>query len=198
MKSHVDKPLDCARGKKILGFDMDGVLVDNSLLKLKIVQNMGYGVKLADTPSEIIRSILSPEDLKAMQIALYHDLEMSLGAELMPGLVSLLDKIRLARIPYFLISRRSEPDIAVKLLKFRGLWQKYFNKANAFFVVTPEDKDTKARDLGVTHYVDDEIKILDVLQSVPNKFLFDHLNVFPKRDLYTKVASHKELANYFI
>jgi len=177
---------------------MDGVLVDNNPLKLKIVQNMGYKAKLSDTPSELIRRILSPEDLKAMQIALYHDLQTSLGAELMPGLTGLLDKIRSKNIPYFLISRRSEAGIAVELLKTRGLWPKYFNKKNAFFVITPEEKNTKAKELGVTHYVDDETKILGVLTDVPNKFLFDHMRVFPEDKLYTKVASHEELERYFI
>ena len=190
MKSHVDK--------KILGFDMDGVLVDHNPLKLKIVKNMGYKIKLADTPSEIIRRMLSPEDLKTMQIALYHDQKMSLGAELMPGLTGLLDKIRSKNTSYFLISRRSEPDIAVRLLRARGLWPKYFNEQNAFFVITPEDKNTKATELGVTHYVDDETKVLAVLTDVPNKFLFDHLKVFPEHDSYTKVASHQELTEYFL
>lgn len=186
------------RGKKILGFDMDGVLVDNNPLKLKIAQNMGYKIKLADTPSEIIKQTLSPEDMKSLQVALYHDLEMSLGAELMPGLTKLLDKIRLAQTPYFLISRRSEPAIAIELLKVRGLWPKYFNESNAFFVITPEDKNTKAKELGVTHYVDDETKVLVILHDVPNKFLFDHLSVFPEHESYTKVASHGELAKYFL
>ena len=182
---------------KILGFDMDGVLVDNNPLKLKIVQNMGYKAKLSDTPSELIRRILSPEDLKAMQIALYHDLQTSLGAELMPGLTGLLDKICAKNIPYFLISRRSEAGIAVELLKARGLWPKYFNEKNVFFVITAEDKNTKAKELGVTHYVDDEIKVLCPLSFLPNKFLFDHMRVFPGHESYTKVASHEELARYF-
>lgn len=190
IKSHVDK--------KILGFDMDGVVVDNNPLKLNVAEKMGYKLKLTDTPSEIIKKILPFGDYRALQLALYHDLETSLAAKLMPGITILLDKIGAAKIPYFLISRRSEPEIAVKLLEARGIWPKYFNKSNAFFVITPEDKNNKAKEAGVTHYVDDETKVLAALSDVPNKFLFDHLNVFPVVDYYTKVASHKELAKYFL
>lgn len=183
--------------KKVLGFDMDGVLVDNCQLKVKIANKMGYKLKLADAPSEIIKKILAPHDYKALQLALYHDLHVSTQAQLMPGLVELLNKIAAAQIPYFLISRRSEPNIAIELLQARGLWPKYFNNSNAFFVITPEDKNNKAKELGVTHYVDDERKILAALESVPNKFLFDHMRVFPEHESYTKVASHDELAKCF-
>lgn len=190
MKSHADK--------KILGFDMDGVLVDNCPLKVAIAGKMGYRIKLAEAPSEIIRNILKPEDMKALQLALYHDLKMSLEAELMPGVSDLLAKIKSKNTLYYLISRRSDPPIAIELLRARGLWPEYFNESNAFFVDKPEDKNIKAKELGVNHYVDDEIKVLNVLADVPNKFLFDHLSVFPEADHYTKIASHKELAKHFL
>lgn len=190
MKSHVDN--------KILGFDMDGVLVDNCPLKVEIANKMGYGIKLADAPSEIIKNILKPEDLRALQLALYHDIKMSLGAKLMPGISDLLKQIKSKNVPYYLISRRSDQPIAIELLRTRGLWPEYFNESNAFFVVEPQEKNIKAKWLGITHYVDDEAKILNVLTDVPNKFLFDHLNVFPLTNHYTKVSSHKELAKYFL
>lgn len=190
MKSHVDN--------KILGFDMDGVLVDNCPLKVEIANKMGYRIQLTDAPSEIIKDILKPEDMKALQAALYHDLKMSLGAKVMPGIVDLLRQIKSQNILYYLISRRSAPHIAIELLKARGFWPKYFNKSNAFFVGEPEEKNIKAKELGVTHYVDDETKILNILSDVPNKFLFDHLQVFPKALYYTKVSSHAELAKYFL
>jgi len=175
---------------------MDGVIVDNCPLKVEIANKMGYSIKLADAPFEIIKNILKPEDLRALQTALYHDLKMSLGAKLMPGIVNLLRQIKSEKTPYFLVSRRSDPPIAIKLLCARGLWPEYFNESNAFFVAEPEEKNAKAKELRVTHYIDDETKILNVLTDVPNKFLFDRLNVFPEADHYTKVASHKELAKH--
>ncbi|MDO8523438.1 MAG: hypothetical protein Q7S12_04140 [bacterium] len=183
---------------KILGFDMDGVIVDNSQLKLKIAKSLGFNLAPFQTPAEIIKKIMAPEMLRKLQLAIYHNPLISIEAPLMPGIVSLLGEISSAKIPYFLISRRLEPEIAIGLLKKRGIWPKYFNESNALFVITPEDKNTNAKRLGVTHYVDDETKILSVLEDVPNKFLFDHLNVFPESNNYTKVASHEELAKYFL
>ena len=190
MKSHVDK--------KILGFDMDGVIVDNSALKVKLAGEFGLKLKLSNAPAEIIKKIIAPDVLRKIQLALYHNPKISIEAPLMPGIAGILDKITALKIPFFLISRRLEPKIAIDLLSAKNLWPKYFNDKNAYFVITPEDKNIKAKELGVTHYVDDEIKILAALKDVPNKFLFDHLSVFPVADNYTKVASHEELAKYFL
>lgn len=177
---------------------MDGVIVDNASVKMKVLAKLGLKVKLIDTPAEIIRKIVPPELLNNMIFELHERLENRLQVPLMPGALHALHQLQEAGLPYFLISRNSSPRSAVELLKVRGLWPEYFNEKNAFFVITPEDKNTKAKELGVTHYVDDEIKVLSALHDVPNKFLFDHLRVFPEHESYTKVASHDELAKYFI
>ena len=187
--SHVDK--------KIIGFDMDGVVIDNNPLKLEIAQKLGYKLKITQTASEIIRKILLPEDLKSLQTALYHNLGVSMNAGLMPGITNLLSQIKERGSLFYLISRRAAPEIAIEYLKVKGLWPKYFNESNAFFVVEPIEKNIMAKKLSITHYVDDETKILGILEDVPNKFLFDHMGVFPEGD-YTKVASHEELAKYFL
>ena len=188
MKSHVDK---------IIGFDMDGVIVDNNPLKLKVLEKMGWKLRLRDMPVEILTRILGPNDLAAFRISFYHDKLVATGSLLMPGIVELLEKILASKIKYFLISRRAVPELAIELLKVRGIWPKYFNESNAFFVVEPIEKNIMAKKLSITHYVDDETKILGILEDVPNKFLFDHMGVFPEGD-YTKVASHEELAKYFL
>lgn len=190
IKSHVDK--------KILGFDMDGVIVDNSGLKLRVAKSLGINLSPFQTPAEIIKKIMAPEVLRKLQLAIYHNPLVSIEAQLMPGVINLLEEISSAKIPYFLISRRLEPEIAIDLLKQKGIWPKYFNESNTFFVITPEDKNTNAKRLGVTHYVDDETKILSALTDVPNKFLFDNLNSFPESNNYIKVTSHEELAKYFL
>lgn len=190
MKSHVDK--------KILGFDMDGVIVDNSALKLKVAKSMGIHLSPLQTPAEIIKKYIDADVLRKLQLAIYHNPLISLDTKLMPGIKDLLDKVKEKKIPYFLVSRRLEPQITIDMLSKKGIWKKYFDKSNAFFVVTPEDKNTKAKALGITHYVDDETKILSALSDVPNRFLFDHLNVFPDSDKYTRVSSHEALSKYFL
>lgn len=196
--SHVDNRPDTAWGnKKIIAFDMDGVIINNNPLKLEVAQKLGYKLKITETASEIIRKILSPEDLKKLQTSLYHNLGVSMNAGLMPGIVELLSSIKKNGNTYYLISRRGAPEVAIEYLKAKGLWPHYFNESNAFFVVEPIEKNITARRLGVTHFVDDETKILAVLADVPNKFLFDYMNVFPEGD-YIKVASHEELSKHLL
>ena len=111
----------------------------------------------------------------------------------MSGVKTVLTSIIKSGTPYFLVSRRKKARSAIKILKHHGLWPKYFNKNNAFFVKTPEDKNTKSIELGITHYIDDEQKVLNALVSVKNKYLFDQLNVF-KNSGYARVKSWKEVA----
>src|SRR3989344_5996346 len=125
--SHVDK--------KIIGFDMDGVVINNNPLKLEIAQKLGYKLQITQTASEIIRKILVPEDLKSLQTALYHNLGVSINAGLMPGITNLLSQIKERGSPFYLISRRAAPEIAIEYLKVKGLWPKYFNESNAFFAI---------------------------------------------------------------
>jgi len=65
----------------------------------------------------------------------------------MPGAKQVLGKLIRHKVPYFLVSRRKKPLLAIKILKHHGLWPKYFNKTNAFFVLTPEDKNEKSKEL---------------------------------------------------
>ena len=85
---------------------------------------------------------------------------------------------------------------AIRILSKHSLWPKYFNKVNAFFVDQAEDKNKKAVQLGLTHYIDDELKVINLLVDVPNKFLFDPFNVFDKADYYTKIKSWAEFKKH--
>ncbi|MDO8496662.1 MAG: hypothetical protein Q7S43_04425 [bacterium] len=184
-KINVDK-------KPVIGFDMDGVIVDNADAKIRIAKIHGFELKPHHTPSEIIRTILPQVILGKLQKTLYDNPRFVMSTPLMRGVKSILVNLTSRRIPIFLISRRKIPEVAIKILKKNSLWPKYFNKNNSFFVLHPEDKNTRAAQLGITHYIDDETKVLNVLSSVPNKFLFDQFNVFDKADQYTKIKSWAE------
>ena len=171
---------------------MDGVLLDNADTKIKIARKFGFELKLHHTPSEIIRTILPQVILENLQKILYDDHKIGISTPLMRGARALLADLQTRKIPIFLISRRKIPEVAIKILKKHALWPQYFNKNNSFFVIHPEDKDTRAAKLGITHYIDDELKVINVLSSVPNKFLFDQFNVFKTADHYTKIKSWSE------
>ncbi len=184
-KINVDK-------KPVIGFDMDGVILDNADAKIRIAKIHGFELKLHHTPSEIIKTVLPQVILENLQKILYDDHKIGISTPLMRGARTILVDLQKRKIPIFLISRRKIPEVAKKILKKHSLWPRYFNNDNSFFVLHPEDKNTRAAQLGITHYIDDETKVLNVLSSVPNKFLFDQFNVFKTADHYTKIKSWAE------
>ena len=185
--------VDNKESKKIIGFDMDGVIINHVRNKIRLAGL--FGVKLAphQTPSEIIKTTMSEPQYRELQYLLYDHPDIGPSAPMMPGAIKVIEKIRRQGIPYFLISRRKKAGTAVKLLTRHGLWPKYFNEKNTYFVKEIEDKETRAKKLGITHYIDDEQKVLNALVSVKNKFLFDYLGVF-KNTPHKRVSSWKEIA----
>ncbi len=182
----------------ILGFDMDGVLVNNTLPKIRLAKSLGFRLSPEQTPSEVIPSYLPAPVLRELQGNLYDNIEEALRTPLMSGAKGILAAVQKSGIPYFLISRRRVPHIAEAILKRHGLWPRYFSEKNAFFVLEPEDKDEKASELGITHYVDDELKIINRLASVKNRFLFDQFNIFEKAANYTKISSWGEFKEHVL
>ena len=178
--------------KKIIGFDMDGVIIDHSTRKIVLAKKMGFKIKRRETPSEIIKDLIPESEYKKLQFMLYNDPKSSLSSPLMPGVKPVLFLLQKNGTPFFLISRRQEHGLSKKLLAKHELWPKYFNEENTFFVKEVADKETTAKKLGITHYIDDEQKVLDALVSVKNKFIFDPLEAF-KTPPHQQIKSWKEI-----
>ena len=154
-----------------------------------MAKELGFTIEPHQTSSEIIRAILSDSAIKKMQEILYYDKNIAFSSPLMAGAKSGLERFKRDNLPFFLISRRRDSELAKQLLVLRGLWPDYFNESNSYFVLEPEDKDKKAKELGITHYLDDEVKVLAKLVSVERRFLFDRFGVFGKSDFYTAISS---------
>lgn len=178
-----------------IGFDMDGVIIDHTASKLKLAKKFGLKLKPEETHSKIIRTLIKEPMLREIQYTLYHDPDFYKFSPLMSGAKEGLRLIKKEKLPFVLISRRKDPKIAIKTLKFHGLWPKTFNYKNTFFVKEPEDKNIKAKELGVTHYIDDETSVLEKLVDVKNKFLFDNFGAFKSSKNYKKVSSWSEFLN---
>ena len=127
-----------------------------------------------------MRNIFPPSVWDEIQTVLFDDPVIALTPPLMPGVMNVLRKLKQNNMPYFLISRRKKPNRAIELLRVRGLWPKYFNEENSFFVMSKQEKDIKSSKLRITHYFDDQNSVLKELLSVRNRFLFDNLKVFKK------------------
>ncbi len=156
---------------------MDGVIIDHTDLRIIVGKQFGFNLAPEQTPSDILRVIIPTHERRLMQDMLYNNPDTALEAAMMNGAYEGIQKIINAGIPVFLISRRKDSVLATKLLLKHKLWPDLFDESNTFFVENPEDKNTKAEELGITHYVDDEDVILNILSVVPNKILFDQYNV---------------------
>ncbi|MBI4992046.1 MAG: hypothetical protein HZB99_02405 [Candidatus Harrisonbacteria bacterium] len=180
----------------VIGLDLDGVLVDHTDLKIRLAKRLGFNLLPKDTPTEVMNKILPEGRWRELQHLLYSDPKLSLLSPLMRGAKSMLNNFQKNKIDYLLISRRKSTVQALKLLEKRGLWPEYFNDKNTFFVVEPEDKNIKAAEFGVTHYIDDERRVLEKLADVRHRFLFDRHRVFPETDFYKKIHSWPEFYEY--
>ncbi len=176
----------------LIGFDMDGVLIDHTSSKILIAGKFGFDLRPEQTPSDIMRKLFPIETWHEIQQTLYDDRKYALRPPAMRGAKPALKEIEKSGKEIFLISRRKNPTVAVELLEKHGLWPQFFHEKNTFFVDEPEDKNVRAADLGITHYLDDEKRVLEVLRDVPNRFLFDKHQVHPDDSLYTRVFSWQQ------
>lgn len=175
--------------KKIIGFDLDGVIVDHSGAKIKLANSAGFKIKQEETPSDIFRKILPKDKFLKIQTILYGQMSDQL---LFEGAKDTLEQLQKRQIPIYLISRRrpgAAREMAVQIMKNRGLWPSIFNNSNVVFVETKEEKNYAARRLKVTHYLDDEEDVLKTMNIVPNRFLFDPFDT-------NKNTSFKEIRNW--
>lgn len=177
----------------VVGFDLDGVIIDHTENKMLLAAERGWSLKPEDTPSDIIKEKLPLPVYLDMQSYLYGDVPTLKDPPLMDGVFSALRFLETVQVPHALISRRKNPEVAIALLERHGIVPRYFSPDRLFFVNEPEDKNKKARALGVTHFVDDEIRALSVLPDVSCRILFDPHGVFFSTDTYTRISSFHEL-----
>src|SRR3989344_3296226 len=148
-----------------IGFDLDGVLIDHTKIKIFLAAKKNIKLNPKQTQSEIIKALVPASVLKKIQYELYDHPKTSILSPLMPGVKTILNKLKKKNIKFALISRRKNQESAIRLMKLRGLWPNFFTKENSFFVTKAEEKNTQAKLLGVTHFIDDEKNILDHLNQ---------------------------------
>jgi hypothetical protein len=162
----------------VIGFDMDGVIIDHTKAKLSIAKKLGIRLTPKQTQSDIIETVVSGEVMDKIRDRLYHFPELTGQAKVMAGALGALQLLKNAGHSIFLISRRSDPELARALLKERGLWPGYFDESNSFFVASAQEKNTQAAALGVDIYMDDQPSVLSKLVNVPKRCLFDRFGNF--------------------
>lgn len=177
----------------VVGFDLDGVIIDHTQNKMRIALRYGVALSPEETHSERMRTLFPHNVYREIQEQIYDDTDEALSAPLMEGAFGALASLREHGVPYFLISRRKKPIHALHLLERRGLWGEYFTPENTFFVENMEDKDPVAQKLGVTHFIDDETRVLKLMPSVQNRVLFDTRDLFKASTDFVPVKNWSEL-----
>ena len=178
-----------------IGFDMDGVLVDHTEWKLNLASRFGYQLTAAQTTSDAMRAYIPDEHRREIRRMLYQDPDFALLAAPMHGVHAMLSGLRSRGVPYALISRRRDHNLARQLLERLGLRPAYFSDENTFFVASAEEKDEVCAHLGITLYLDDEQQVLEMLKSVPNRFLMDPHGMGLDTP-WTRVSTLEEFRDY--
>jgi hypothetical protein len=171
----------------VVGFDMDGVIIDHAANKIALAKRYGMSLVFADTHSERLQLLMPRDSYKDFQNELYGTTDFALSAQAMEGAEATLRLLQDRGISFKLISRRRNPEHAIALLTRRGLWGTYFTDKNAFFVATPGEKNVIAVREGVTHFVDDERNVLAAMQDVRTRFLFDTFRQFEDEKEFERV-----------
>ncbi len=177
----------------IVGFDLDGVIIDHTQNKMLVAARYGITLTPPQTHSEHMSGHFTKEMYREIKTQLYDSTHEALSAPLMEGAFDTLAKLRESQIPYFLVSLQKNPMHASHLLENRGLWGTYFTPENTFFAQNAEEKYAIAGSLGVTHFIDDEPNILDIMHDIPQRILFDARGLFPEKRDYVHVRNWTEL-----
>lgn len=173
----------------IIGFDLDGVIVDFAERKRALAAQFGITIRPDQTPSDIFQTLIPGETLNEIQNLLYSDAGLASPALLMPGALAVMEKIKNSGKRFYLISRRRSPETATLALKGYGLWPLIFDDKNTFFVRHADDKNEMAKKLGVNFYFDDELGVLKKMSGVKNRFLFDQFGVFGEISDFPLISS---------
>lgn len=175
----------------IIASDLDGTLADHTRMKLHFAKEFGYALAKEEATSDIMKTKIPFEDYKKITSLIYRT--GSLHASVMPHAKEAIQELIEMFGPLYVISRRGkgiEADYAIKWLHAHLIPP--LRRENIFFVEGDIDKQTVARKLGVTLYIDDKQDVLDQMPEVAHRILFDPHNNFPE-STYPRLHSWGEL-----
>ena len=102
--------------KKIIGFDMDGVIVDHTNNKIRAAKKFGILLKKEQTPSILVKEFFSSLDYEKFKNYFYEEMAETHPPKLMSGVKKVLGLIKKNDIPFYLISRQKYPIRAIGTL----------------------------------------------------------------------------------
>src|SRR3989344_3413265 len=95
------RDMEYSGDKLNIGFDMDGVLLDNTDSKIRVAKRFGLKIKLDHTPSEILKTLMPQVVWEEFQNMLYDHPKFAYSTPLMRGTRAILAKLVRKKIPIF-------------------------------------------------------------------------------------------------
>ena len=176
-----------------LGLDLDGTLADHTGAKLEITESLGYAFTPRETASEVLQHLMTPEHYRELQHRLYR--KLADGSPRNDGVLQTLEELRKRGWHFSLVSRRKGDGRAGA-----GTWiarelSELIPSDRLFFVDQDSEKDDVCAREGVVAFVDDQQGVLQYLQSVPCRILFDPFGNYEQQvfDGIVAMKSWKEL-----
>lgn len=157
--------------KLFIGFDFDGVIIDHTLAKIKKAKELGYFIDSSETSSERFKDIIPWRHRVLIQSYIYG--KATLEASPVAGAIATIKELS-GRYNLVIISRRMiySRIFAMKWLKKHNVL-KYIPRQSIFFSLTDRAKNTIAKKVGASVFIDDKTEVLDAMSDVPHKILFD-------------------------
>lgn len=180
------------RGKLKIGFDLDGVIIDHTEIKLETAKSLGYKLKKEESHSLKMKDKMEIEDYRKLQKIIYG--EETLKSKPVKDSLESIGYLKNLGHSLFIISRRNS--------EFQSFALEWLNRNKVLldiplvkikFVKEDKDKNTEASKLGLSVFLDDSIDVLLCLNSVKEKFLLDPFMDYKKVPSYIhQISSWKE------
>lgn len=152
-----------------IGLDLDGVIIDHVPNKLRIALGYGYRLSPMQASSNFMHDFMPRAKYESLKDKLYG--EETLSAPPVEGSVELM-----ARLPgeVYIVSARRDYNrrYAWDWMMANGVLD-FMPRERVRFVSSSRDKLPVVAELGLDVYMDDQIRVLEILPSGLRKFLLD-------------------------
>lgn len=177
--------------KIIIGFDFDDVIIDHTKARIKKVRELGYKINFGRAIANRLRlsEIVKRGDYKIIQQYIYG--KATLKAPPVKDAIKIINK--LAKNYKLIIISRREPNfqnLAIRWLEQHRLL-KNIPRQSIFFSENDAGKNIIAEKIGVFLFLDDKTEVLDAMENVPHKILFDQFGTV-KNFKFGKIKKWRE------
>jgi uncharacterized HAD superfamily protein len=166
--------------KPILGFDLDGVIIDHTKNLIRLCHEFGFNIEPWQTVGYRLRKIIGEENYLKIRQILYGI--ATKNSTPMVGVTDCLSRLKINGYQLYIISARHRENQPIAQQWLNRYLAKIFNKQEIFFVEEESKKNRVCQKLKVDVYLDDKVDVLKNL-NVLKLYLFDRYNIRNDFDL---------------